>query len=308
MSGSEWLTERFEASRAHLRAVAYRMLGSVGEADDAVQECWLRVNRADTGAIKNLEGWLTTVLARICLNMLRSRKSRREESLPEGADGNAATAGKPGDPEEEALLAESVGLALLVVLEQLTPVERVAFVLREVFGVSFDEIAAIVKRSPAATRKLASRARQRVRGTDPAGDANLSSQRQAVQAFLSALRAGDMEGILAVLDPNVRRRADEHAAPRGSVRELRGAAAVAQEASAYRKVAHIARPALVNRSMGFVVAPRGRLQIAVRCTVKAGKITEMDVIADPARLHKLRIADPFVEPVEKQSRLWKSNS
>ena len=292
MSGGDWLTEQFEASRSHLRAVAYRMLGSVGEADDAVQECWLRVNRADTGAIENLEGWLTTVLGRICLNMLRSRKSRREESLPQGREEAPVTAGKRSDPEEEALLAESVGLALLVVLEQLTPAERVAFVLHEVFGVSFDEIAPIVKRSPAAARKLASRARLRVRGNETAGDTNLSQQRQVVEAFLNALRAGDMEGMLAALDPNVRRRADERAVPRGPEGKFQGRAAVAREALAYSKLAQFARPALVDRSLGFIVAPRGRLSIAVACTVKAGKIIEMKVIAAPARLRKLKISDP----------------
>lgn len=292
MSGREWLIEQFEVSRAHLRAVAYRMLGSVGEADDAVQECWLRVNRADTDAIENMEGWLTTVLARICLNMLRSRRSRREEGQPQGREDAALTAGKRSDPEEEALLAESVGLALLVVLEQLTPVERVAFVLHEVSGVSFDEIAPIVKRSPAGARKLASRARQRVRGSETPGGADLSLQRQAIEVFLNALRAGDMEGILEVLDPNIRRRADERAVPRGSATEVNGAAAVAKEAVAYSKLAQFARPALVDRTMGFVVAPRGRLRIAVRCTVKQDKIFEMNVIADPARLRRLKISDP----------------
>jgi RNA polymerase sigma factor (sigma-70 family) len=293
MNGSEWLTEQFEASHAHLKAVAYRMLGSVGEADDAVQECWLRVSRADTSAIENLEGWLTTVLARICLNMLRSRKTRHEETLPEAADGPSMASGRRGDPQEETLLAESVGLALLVVLERLSPAERVAFVLREVFGVSFDEIAPIVNRSPAAARKLSSRARQRVRGTERPDGVRLSGHRQAVEAFLNALRAGDIEGLLAVLDPDVVRRAGEFAIPTGRARELRGATAVANEAAVYCNVARIARPVLVNGSMGFVVAPRGRLRIAVRCAVRAGKITEMDVIADPARLRKLRITDPF---------------
>lgn len=294
MSGSEWLTEQFEANRAHLRAVAYRMLGSVGEADDAVQECWLRVSRSDTSAIGNLGGWLTTVLARICLNMLRSRKTRREGPLPADADFiPEAEGGKRGDPQEETLLAESVGLALLVVLERLTPAERVAFVLHEVFGVAFEEIAPIVKRSPAATRQLASRARRRVRGDVRPDDADLSRNRQTIEAFLSALRAGDVDGLLAVLDPEVVRRVDQAAVPGGRARELRGASAVAREATAYTHLAHIARPVMVDGSAGFVVAPRGRLRIAVRCTVKAGKIAEMDVIADPARLRKLRVSDPF---------------
>ncbi len=293
MSGSQWLTTQFEAKRAHLKAVAYRMLGSIAEADDAVQECWLRVSRADISAIENLEGWLTTVLARICLNMLRSRKSRREEALPDGPDRLPIAEANRNNPQEEAILAESVGLALLVVLERLTPAERVAFVLHEVFGISFDEIAPIVKRTPAAARKLASRARQRVREPASAGDPNLAQQRQVVEEFLGALRTGDIEGMLAVLDPGVVRRADEAAVPRGTARELRGAAAVVKEATIYTKVAHIARLVLVDGSVGFIVALRGCLRIAVRCTVRAGKIAEMDVVADPARLRKLKIADPL---------------
>lgn len=223
MSGNDWLAERFEANRAHLRAVAYRMLGSTVEADDAVQECWLRVSRADTGAVENLEGWLTTVFARICLNILRSRKSRREEPLEEDAVRPATLDRTRGNPQDEALLAESVGLALLVVLERLTPAERVAFLLHDVFGVSFDEIASIVGRTPAGARQLASRARRRIRGRRPPDDANLSQQRQVVEAFLSALHAGDVEGLLAVLDPDVVRRADGVAVPAETVRELRGA-------------------------------------------------------------------------------------
>lgn len=290
MSGKEWLAEQFEGNRAHLRAVAYRMLGSAGEADDAVQECWLRVSRADTSAVENLEGWLTTVLARICLNMLRSRKARREEPLAQSAPHPVAANAKRSDPEDEASLAESVGLALLVVLERLTPGERVAFVLHDAFGVSFDEIASILRRSPAATRQLASRARRRVRGKDTPEDANLFEQRQAVEAFLSALRAGDLDGLLAVLDPDVVRRADEVALPPTAAKELRGAAAVVKEALTYTRAARVARPVLVDESAGIVVAPRGRLRIVIRCTVKKGKIVEMDVIADPARLGKLKLA------------------
>jgi RNA polymerase sigma factor (sigma-70 family) len=292
MSGSDWLAARFEASRAHLRAVAYRMLGSTGEADDAVQECWLRVSRADTGAVENPDGWLTTVLARICLNILRSRKSRREEALEENPARPAAVKSRRGDPQDEALLAESVGLALLVVLERLTPAERVAFVLHDVFGVSFDEIASIVERTPTAARQLASRARRRVRGRRAPDGASLSHQRQTVEAFLAALRAGDVEGLLAVLDPNVVRRSDGVAVPPGAIRELRGAAAVAHEALAYTRTARIAHPVLVDGSVGFVIAPHGRLQIAIRCMVRKGKIAEMDVIADPAHLRRLRLAVP----------------
>lgn len=292
MSGNEWMAEQFESSRARLRAVAYRMLGSAGEADDAVQECWLRVSRADTGAVENPEGWLTTVLARICLNMLRSRRLRREKPLAETTPGPLATESKRGDPEDEALLAESVGLALLVVLERLTPSERVAFVLHDVFGVAFDEIAPIVKRSPAAARQLASRARRRVRGNGAPGDTKLSEQRRAVEAFLAALRARDIDGLLAVLDPGVVRRADTVAAPSGAAPELHGAAEVAKEALAYTNVARLARPVLVDGSVGIVVAPRGRLRIAMRCKVKRGKIAEMEIIADPARLRKLKLAIP----------------
>src|SRR5690242_9051365 len=289
MSDNEWLAEKFEASRTHLRAVAYRMLGSAGEADDAVQECWLRVSRADSSAVENLEGWLTTVLARICLNMLRSRKSRGEEPLEDGAGHPVAVDGRPADPQDEALLAESVGMALLVVLERLSPAERVAFVLHEVFGVTFAEIAPIVGRSQAAARQLASRARRRVRGVTR-DEANVSRQRHAVEAFLRALRAGDVQGLLAVLDPEVVRRGDEFIVPPGVPGELRGATRVADEALTYLRAARIAQPVIVDGSVGFIVAPRGRLRIAVRCTVKEGRVTAMQVIADPARLQKLKLA------------------
>ncbi|HEV2326699.1 MAG TPA: sigma-70 family RNA polymerase sigma factor [Terracidiphilus sp.] len=292
MDRNDWLAEKFEASRAHLKRVAYRMLGSPAEADDAVQECWLRVSRADTGSIENPEGWLTTVLARICLNILRSRKSRREESLEDEPARPARADRWHSNPQDEALLAESVGLALLIVLETLAPAERVAFVLHDVFGVSFDEIAPVVERTPAAARQLASRARRRVRGGRASENANLSRQRQVVEAFLGAIRAGDVEGILAVLDPDVVRRADAIAVPPGTARELRGSAVVAREALTYAQTARIARPVLVDGSMGFAVAPHGRLRIAIRCTVREGKITAMDVIADPARLRRLKLAVP----------------
>jgi len=292
MSSNEWLAEQFEASRGHLKAVAFRILGSAGEADDAIQECWLRVSRADSGSIENLQGWMTTVLARVCLNLLRSRNSLREEALPEEMDRRAEPNVRRGDPQEEALLAESVGLALLVVLEQLNPAERVAFVLHDAFGVTFDEIARIVKRSPAATRQLASRARRRVRGGVRPRGLDLSEERQTVEAFLGALRAGDMEGLLRVLDPGVVRRADKAAEPSGIARELRGAASVAKETMAYTRVAHIAQPVVVDEAMGFIVAPHGRLRIAIRCTVRGGKITAMDVVADPAGLRKLKFGVP----------------
>jgi RNA polymerase sigma factor (sigma-70 family) len=287
MNEKEWLAQRFEASRARLRAVAYRMLGSLGDADDAVQECWLRVSRADTSGVENLEGWLTTALARVCLNMLRSRKTRREESLAEQPANPVLVNGKGSGPEDETLIAESVGLALLVVLEKLSPAERVAFVLHDVFAVPFEDIAPIVRRSPVATRQLASRARRRVHGAAKASDRAVSKQREAVEGFLAALRAGDVDGILAVLDPDVVRRADRVAVPSGATTELRGATAVVNETLAHRDLARVARPVLVNGSVGIVVAPGGRLRTVIRCTVKQGKIKEMDVIADPARLRRL---------------------
>jgi RNA polymerase sigma factor (sigma-70 family) len=290
MSGSEWLAERFEASRGHLRAVAYRMLGSIGDADDAVQECWLRVSRAGASGVENLEAWLTTVLARICLNMLRSRKSRREESLLAGAPSPPEAGEKGIGPEDEVLLAESVGLALLVVLEKLSPAERVAFVLHDVFGVPFEDIAPVVERSPTAARQLASRARQRVRGSARASNAELSEQRDVVQAFLTALRAGDLPALLAVLDPDVVRTADSVALPSGRDSELRGAAKVATETLTHWRLARFARPILVNGSVGIVVAPRGRLRMVICCTVKGRRITRMDVIAHPARLRELDLA------------------
>ncbi len=289
MQGSEWLAGKFEASRTHLKAVAYRMLGSGSDADDAVQECWLRASGADTAAVENLGGWFTAILARICLNMLRSRRSRREESADEDAKSLNLTDGRQVDPQDEAMLAESVGVALLVVLERLAPAERVAFVLHDVFGATFEEIAPIVSRSPQAARQLASRARRRVRGRGRTDDANVSRHRETVEAFLRALRAGDMEGLLAVLDPDVVRRADVSVLRPGAASELRGAAAVAEEAMAYSRAAAVAQPVLVDKEVGFLVAPRGRLRIAVRCVVKNGRIARMDVTADPQHLRKLRL-------------------
>jgi len=287
MNKNEWLAERFEANRGHMKAVAYRMLGSMGEAEDAVQESWLRLSRADTTAVENLEGWLTTVVARVCLDMLRSRKVRREELLGGHPSDPVAVDEDGVDPEEETLLAESVGLALLVVLERLTPAERLAFVLHDVFAVPFEEIGSIVGRSPSAARQMASRARRRVRGTTTVSDGDLSQQREVVEAFLAALRARDFEGVLAVLDPDVVRRADRAAVPSEAAREIRGAAMVAREALAHTDRAQFARPALVNGSVGILVAPRGRLFMALRCTVRGGRIVEMEVIADPERLRQI---------------------
>jgi RNA polymerase sigma factor (sigma-70 family) len=290
MNRNERLTERFEASRGHLRAVAYRILSSLGEADDAVQESWLRVSHADASGVENLEGWFTTVLARVCLNILRSRKARREESLEvEGAKPRAVVHANGMNPEAEAVLAESVGLALLVVLERLAPAERVAFVLHDVFDVAFEDIAAVVGRSSAAARQLASRARRRVRGTSRGSSAVLSEQRQTVEAFLAALRAGDIDGLLAVLDPDVVRRADQLAVPLAEARELHGARRVAEEVLKYRDIARVARPIQVNRSAGIVVAPDGRLRTIILCRVEGHRITKMEVIADPERLRRLNL-------------------
>src|SRR5581483_10036354 len=290
MSDTDWLAKRFEASRGHLRAVAYRILGSLGEAEDAVQESWLRVSRAGTSGLENLEGWFTTVVARVCLNMLRSRKSRREESLEVvELKPRPASLVKGIDPEDEVVLAESVGLALLVVLERLTPAERVAFVLHDVFDLAFEDIAPIVGRSPAAARQLASRARRRVRGTNRGSGAALSEQRQTVEAFLAALRAGDMNGLLAVLDPDIVRRADSVAVTSDEARELHGARVVAEEALKYKDIARFARPIQVNGSAGIVVAPEGQLRTVISCTVEGGKIKKMEVIADPEHLRRLNL-------------------
>jgi RNA polymerase sigma factor (sigma-70 family) len=289
----EWLAERFEGHRARLRGVAYRMLGSTGEADDAVQEAWLRLSRSGAGGIENLGGWLTTVVARVCLNMLRSRRSRREEPL-EGPLGEPLDARVPdpivgradgADPEQEALLADGVGLALLVVLETLTPAERLAFVLHDTFGMPFAEIAPIVGRSPAATRQLASRARNRVRGAAPAPETDRASQRKVVDAFLAASRGGDFDALLAVLDPDVVLRADNGAA--GASRLVRGARAVANQALTYSRLAPFSRPALVNGAPGAVTAPGGVPRAVMGFTVAGGRIVEIDILADPERLSRL---------------------
>jgi RNA polymerase sigma factor (sigma-70 family) len=288
MDEREWLAGRFEEHRTHLRAVAYRMLGSVSEADDAVQETWLRLSRSDTSEVENLGGWLTTVLARVCLDMLRSRKSRREESLgarvPEPIAGRADGA----DPEQEALLSDSVGLALLVVLETLTPAERLAFVLHDMFAVPFDEIAPIVGRSPDAARQLASRARRRVRGADTSYELDLTRQREVVDAFLAAARDGDFDALVAVLDPDVVLRSDRAALPADAPREVRGAPAVARRALVGR--ARAARPALVDGAVGVVVTPRGRLLMVLDFKIRDGKIVEIDAVADPERLNQLDLA------------------
>jgi RNA polymerase sigma-70 factor (ECF subfamily) len=290
MHDHDWLAERFEEHRAHLRAVAYRMLGSLSEADDAVQEAWLRLSRSDTSGVENLGGWLTTVVARVCLDLLRSHTSRREDSLDAQAQAPITTGEGAGDPEHEAVLAESVGLALLVVLQTLAPAERLAFVLHDMFAVPFDEIAAIVGRSPAAARQLASRARRRVRGAARVPDAELGRQREVVDAFLAALRGGDFDALLAVLDPDLVVRADAAAGPPGAAREIRGARAWAKGALAFSRAIRFARPALVNGAVGVVMAPRGRLLRVLRLSIADGKIAEIEVIADPAGLGRLELA------------------
>jgi RNA polymerase sigma factor (sigma-70 family) len=288
MNEHEWLAEQFEAKRTYLRAVAYRMLGELSEAEDAVQESWLRLNRSDTSDITNLGGWLTTVVARVCLDMLRARNSRREEPLDVHAPDRIASYADGIDPEEEALLAESVGLALLVVLQTLAPAERLAFVLHDTFGVPFDEIAPIVGRSPTAARQLASRARRRVQGAATAPDADRTRQREVVDAFLTAARGGDFDALLALLDPDVVLRTDRAAVPAGASSEVRGGLAVAKQAARGR--ARAARPALVNGAVGVVVAPRGRLLMVLIFTITGGKIVAIDAVADPARLRQLDLA------------------
>lgn len=288
MDEYEWLAGQFEANRPHLRAVAYRMLGSLAEADDAVQESWLHLSRSDTSSVKNLGGWLTTVVARVCLDMLRSRKSRSEEPLGEDVTEMSVSREGEGNPEDEVLLADSVGLALLVVLDTLTPAERLAFVLHDLFDVPFDEIAPIVGRSSTTTRQLASRARRRVRGGAAVKDADLTRQRAVVDAFLAAARAGDFNALLAALDPDVVFRHDLTAVPAGASREVRGAPAVARQFAG--RAQRGAQPALVNGSAGIVVAPRGRLKLVIELTFTDGKIAEINVIADPARQRQLDLA------------------
>ncbi len=289
----DWLAERFEENRSHLRAVAYRMLGSRSEADDAVQDAWLRLARADPSRVDNLGGWLTTVVARVCLDMLRARTSRREEPLEEPLDAHLPDPivrhadGVGVDPEQEALLAEGVGLALLVVLDTLAPAERVAFVLHDLFAVPFDEIAPIVGRSPNAAKMLASRARRRVQGADPVADADLSGQRAVVDAFLAASRGGDFAALLAVLDPDVVLRADPTAVRAGASAAVRGAAAVAETFSGR---ARLARPALVDGAVGAVWAAGGRPRFVFSFTITRGKIVAIDILADPERLGQLDLA------------------
>lgn len=293
MDAHEFLASQFEQNRSHLRAVAYRMLGSLSEADDAVQDAWLKLSRADANSIENLGGWLTTVVARVCLDMLRARNARREEVLdaqaPEPAASHDRT--KPAlDPEQEAMLAESVGLALLVVLDTLAPAERISFVLHDLFAVPFETIAAIVGRTPTATRQLASRARRRVQGAEAASSAEIVAQRKIIDRFLAALRSGDVEALVAVLDPDVVIRADSTAQPLEAAREMRGARNWAPQAIAAARGARAARPALIDGSVGLVVAPRGQLFLALRFSFAHGRIASYEVIGDPERLRRLKLA------------------
>ena len=278
------LTERFEEQRTRLRAVAYRMLGSLSEADDAVQEAWLRLRRTDATTIEHLDAWLTTVVARVSLNMLRSRRTHREEPMGDRLPEPIVDAEAGVDPEHEALLADSVGLALLVVLETLSPAERLAFVLHDMFAVPFDEIAPIVGRSPDAARQLASRGRRRVRATPSMPDTDLERQREVVRAFLAAARGGDFEGLLALLDPDVVLRVDRGGrAPT----EVVGARTVADRALGFARLARFARPALVNGAAGFVVAVRGRPLAVSGFTVVGGRIARIDLLADRARQRRM---------------------
>jgi RNA polymerase sigma factor (sigma-70 family) len=286
MDDRDWLAERFEAHRPHLRAVAYRMLGSAAEADDAVQDTWLRASQAGADDVDNLGGWLTTVIARVCLDMLRTRRSRTQAPLDDQA---AEQADRAADPEAEALLADAVGPALLVVLDTLAPAERLAFVLHDLFAVPFAEVAEILGRTPAAARQLASRARRRVQGAEaPAGDR--ARQRLVVEAFLAASRAGDFEALLGLLDPQVVVRADAAATGTGAPRMVRGAAAVAGQALSFAGRARYARAALVDGAVGLVVAPPGRPSRVLGFTIRGGRIAAIDILADPERLRGLDLA------------------
>lgn len=292
MDERDWLAERFESHRSHLRAVAYRMLGSTGEADDAVQEAWLRLSRSDPDAIENLGGWLTTVVGRVCLDMLRSRRSRREEQpgphvpdpiLSRGDDSEAG-------PEHEAVMADSVGLALLVVLETLSPAERLALVLHDMFGLPFDEIAPIVDRSPTTARQLASRARRRVQGAPTVPDADLNRQREVVEAFMAASRHGDFDALVAVLHPDVVLRVDGGTVAAGISGEVHGAEAVAGQAVLYQEHTPYSRLALVNGAAGIVTVRRGQPISVMAFSVRDGKVVEMDLLADPERLRQLDLS------------------
>jgi RNA polymerase sigma-70 factor (ECF subfamily) len=285
-----WLIEQFEGNRTRLRAVAYRMLGSLSEAEDAVQEAWLRLNRTETDSVDNLPGWLTTVVARVCLDMLRARKLRREEAIDALALEPRMERGEGADPDGEAQLADSVGVALLVVLDTLSPAERLAFVLHDLFSMSFDEIGPIVGRSPEAARQLASRARRRVRGGSASPHVQRERQRALAEAFVSAVRTGDLDALLKVLDPDAVVRIDATASNSGVAREIRGASTWARQCIALARGLGAVLLALIDGSVGLILAPRGKLTRALAFTYDDGKVTQVDVIAEPARLHSLDIA------------------
>jgi RNA polymerase sigma factor (sigma-70 family) len=289
MTESRWLAEQFEENRGHLRGVAYRMLGSLSEAEDAVQECWLRLSRSDTEKVENLRAWLTTVVARVCLDMLRSRKSRREEPLETGASEPAGKAGSVPDPEAEAVLADSVGYATLVVLNRLNPGERIAFVLHDLFDIRFEEIASITGRTPEAARQLASRARRRVRGITSLPESELAQQRSLVEKFLAALHLGDSSKLMDVLDPGFVVHADATASPGATPTEVRGAEAWAKRAVRAARGAHLARVAMVEGSIGLIVAPQGQLFRVLRFTFANGLIASMEVIGDHERLESIEV-------------------
>ena len=283
---TDWTAAEFQAHRAHLRAVAYRMLGSLTEADDAVQEAWLRLTRSDAGDVRNMRAWLTTVVSRICLDMLRARTARREDPLDVHVPDPIVTSAAD-DPEEHALLADSVGLALLVVLDTLSPAERLAFVLHDIFAVPFEQIGPVLGRSPAAAKQLASRARHRLRGAPADAPDDPARQREVAEAFLAASRGDDFEGLLAVLDPDVVLRADAGAGPLGPSRLIIGASDVATQAQRFAHLSRFAHPVLVNGTLGFVAAPAGQPLALVSFAIRDGKITEIDILADPERLSRL---------------------
>ncbi|WP_218136082.1 sigma-70 family RNA polymerase sigma factor [Nonomuraea jiangxiensis] len=290
MAPHDFLADEFEGHRPHLKAVAYRMLGSLAEAEDAVQEAWLRLARSDAGAIGNLGGWLTTVVGRVCLDMLRARKGRGEEPLEAHLPDPVVSREDRADPEQEVLLADSVGLALQVVLESLAPAERLAFVLHDMFGLPFEEIAPIVDRTPATAKKLASRARLRVRGAAPASDSDQAGQRRVVDAFQAAARDGDFDALLAILDPDVVLRADGGELT-GGLRITRGAAAVSRQAMAFRRAAVVGHRVLVNGIAGLVSTMEGKPVSVMSFTVAEGRIVAIDLLADPERLSRLHLTD-----------------
>ena len=296
MTERDWLAEQFESNRSHLRAVAYRMLGSLAEADDAVQECWLRLSRSNTDNVENLGGWLTTVTSRICLDMLRSRKSRREDPLEPSPPKPEPTPRAPGDPEAEAILADSVGYATLVVLDRLAPGERIAFVLHDLFDIPFDEIARITARTPEAARQLASRARRRVRGVTAVPRTELSQQRALIENFLDALRQGDPTKLMDLLDPSFSVHADATAAPQGIPTDIHGTEAWATAAIREAHGARLARLAMVDGTVGIIVAPRGRLFRVLQFTFADGRIAGMEVIGDPERLRSIEISSLHQTP------------